>query len=171
MIDRPDRAEDRRPHVVLIFTSRPAAFVSTGIQAIRSSGGRITLIGPRIKGIERLAADAAGVVYLRNRAAPVQIQPNNRPDRWTLGWATVVVRNLWRRAVSGPVTKPLGAAALWWMALRRNRDAVHAVGDADVISALDAGAIYLAWRCTRRNRGAAVLNGIGPTLEHLKLTD
>ncbi|MGZ4591639.1 MAG: hypothetical protein ACXV2I_12720, partial [Actinomycetes bacterium] len=128
-------------------------------------------VGPQIKGYEVAAAAADRVVLLRNRAAPVPIDPDNRPARWTARWASVVVRNLWRRTVFGPAKKSLGAATLWWMALSHHRDAVHAVDDADVITAADGGAIYSAWRCTKRNRHAAVINGIGPTLEHLQLTN
>jgi hypothetical protein len=167
----PDATEDRRPHVVLVYTSRPPVVVLAGIQAIRSAGGRVTLIGPRMKGIEGLGAEADRVILLRKRAAPVWIDPSNRPARWTFGWASVVVRNRWRRAASGPMSRPLGAPTNWWLALRRDRDAVRAVDDADVITAIDAGAIYSAWRCARRNRDAAVVNGINPTLEHLQLVD
>jgi hypothetical protein len=139
--------------------------------AIQSSGGRVTLMGPKIKGTERIAVEADRALVLRSGTAPVQIDPTHSVVRWTPQWASVVVRNLWRRLVLGPLLKPLGPGVRAWMPLRRSRDAIRAVDDADVIAAMDAGAIYSAWRCGRRNRAAAVINGIGPTLEHLNLAD
>jgi hypothetical protein len=80
-----------------------------------------------------------------------------------------VVRNLWRKVAFAPVRKTLGVSTLWWMSLSHSREALHAVDEADVITALDAGAVYSVWECARRNRHAAAINGIGPTLEHLGL--
>jgi hypothetical protein len=55
------------------------------------------------------------------------------------------------------------------LAALHNRAALSALDSADVITALDAGAVYMVWEASRRNRAAAAVNGIGPTMEHLGL--
>ena len=155
--------------VVLAYTAPPLALVTTAIEQIRKAGGHVTLLGPQIRGYERPAEAADRVVLLRNRAAPVQIDPDNRPVRYSARWASVVARNLSRKAAFGPARRTLGVSTLWWMSMSRSREALHAIDEADVITALDAGAVYSVWECARRNRHAAAINGIGPTLEHLGL--
>jgi hypothetical protein len=162
----PDAA---RCNVVMAYTAPPLALVTTAIEKIRAAGGQVTLLGPQIRGHEGPAAAANRAVLLRHRAAPVRIDPENRPVRYSRRWASVVVRNLWRKVAFAPVRKTLGVSTLWWMSLSHSREALHAVDEADVITALDAGAVYSVWECARRNRHAAAINGIGPTLEHLGL--
>ena len=156
-------------NVVLAYTSPPLALITTAIEKIREAGGTVTLLGPQVRGYEAPAAAANTVVLLRHRAAPVRIDPDHRPVRYSPQWASVVVRNLARKAAFGPTSKTLGASTLWWLTLSHSRDALHAIDEADVITALDAGAVYAVWECARRNRHAAAINGIGPTLEHLGL--
>ena len=158
-----------RRNVVLAYTAPPMALVTAAIEQIRGAGGHVTLLGPQIRGYEQAGAAADRVVFLRNRASPVRIDPDKRPTRYSLQWASVVARNLSRKAAFGPARKTLGVSALWWMALSHSRDALHVVDEADVITALDGGAVYSVWQCARRNRHAAAINGIGPTLEHLGL--
>jgi len=154
---------------VLAYTSAPLALVTTAIEKIRESGGQVTLMGPQIRGYESAAAAADHVVLLRHRAAPVKVDPNKRPVRYSPQWASVVARNLLRKTAFGPARKTLGVSTLWWLAVSHSREALHAVDEADVITALDAGAVYSVWECARRNRHAAAINGIGPTMEHLGL--
>jgi len=161
--------EAARRNVVLTYTAVPMALVTTAIQQIRDAGGHVTLLGPQIRGYEPAGAAADRVVFLRNRAAPVRIDPDKRPRRYSPAWASVVARNLSRKVAFGPARKTLGASTLWWMAISHSRDALHVVDEADVITALDGGAVYSVWQCGRRNRHAAAINGIGPTLEHLGL--
>jgi hypothetical protein len=156
-------------HVVMLFTAPPVDLVVTAIEDIQAAGATVTLIGPQIRGYEDAAAAADDVVLLRHRAAPVPIDPDNRPVRWTLPWASVVARNLSRRTAFGPAKRFLGVSTLWWLALKTSRVALHAVDDADVLTALDAGAVYSVWQCARRNLHAAAINGIRPTLEHIQL--
>ena len=78
----------------------------------------------------------------------------------------MVARNLQRKAAYGPARKVLGVSTLWAMSLSHSREALHAVDAADVITALDAGAVYPVWECARRKRHAAAINGVGPTMEH-----
>ena len=156
-------------NVVLAYTTTPLAIITTAIEQIREAGGQVTLLGPQIRGYEGAAAAANRVVLLRQRAAPVRIDPDHRPVRYSPQWASVVARNLWRKAAFGPARKTLGISTLWWLTLSHSREALHAVDEADVITALDAGAVYSVWECARRNRHAAAINGIGPTLEHLGL--
>jgi len=158
-----------RRNVVLAYTAPPMALVTVAIEQIREAGGQVVLLGPQIRGYEGAAAAADRMVLLRHRAAPVRIDPDNRPVRYSLAWASVVARNLSRRVAFGPARKTLGVATLWWMAVSHSRDALREIDDADVITALDAGAVYSVWNCARRNRHAAAINGIGPTLEHLGL--
>jgi len=158
-----------RHNVVLAYTAPPMALVTVAIDQIREAGGHVVLLGPQIRGYEGAAAAADRMVFLRHRAAPVRIDPDNRPVRYSPAWAWVVARNLSRRVAFGPARKTLGVATLWWMAVAHSRDALHEIDDADVITALDAGAVYSVWNCARRNRHAAAINGIGPTLEHLGL--
>jgi hypothetical protein len=156
-------------HVVMLYTAPPVDLVLTAIEDMQSAGAKVTLVGPQIRGYEAAAAAADGVVLLRHRAAAVPIDPDNRPVRWTLPWASVVARNLARRAAFGPAKRFLGVSTLWWLALKTSRDALHAVDDADVLTALDGGAVYSVWECARRNMHATAINGIRPTLEHLQL--
>lgn len=156
-----------RRNVVLTYTSPPLAIVTKAIEQIREAGGHVVLVGPQIRGYEKPAAAADRVVLLRHRAAPVRIDPDRRPARYSPAWASVVVRNLSRKAAFGPARKALGVATLWWMSLSHSREALRAIDEADVITALDAGAVYSVWQCARRNHRAAAVNGIGPTLEHL----
>lgn len=162
----PDPQAARRK-VVLAYTSPPLALVTTAIEQIREAGGHVVLMGPQIRGYERPAAAADQIVLLHHRAAAVRIDPNRRPGRYSPQWASVVVRNLSRKAAFGPAAKKLGVATLWWMSLSQSREALLAVDEADVITALDAGAVYSVWECARRNRRAAAVNGIGATMEHL----
>jgi hypothetical protein len=147
------------------------ALVTVAIEQIRQEGGHVVLLGPQIRGYEQAAAAADRMVFLRHRAAPVRVDPDNRPARFSPQWAWLVTRNLSRRAAFGPARKTLGISTLWWMALSHSREALHAVDEADVITALDAGAVYSVWNCARRNHHAAAINGIGPTLEHLGLAN
>lgn len=158
-----------RRNVVLAYTTRPMDLVTVAIEQIRHAGGHVILLGPQIRGYESAAAAADHMVFLRHRAAPVRIDPDNRPARYSVRWASVVARNLSRKAAFGPARKTLGVSTLWWMSLSHSREALHSVDEADVITALDAGAVYSVWECARRNRHAAAINGIGPTLEHLGL--
>lgn len=162
----PEPAAARR-NVVLAYTSPPLAIVTTAIEQIRAAGGHVVLVGPQIRGYEKPAAAADRSILLRHRAAPVRIDPARRPVRYSPRWASVVVRNLSRKAAFGPARKTLGVATLWWMSFSQSLEALRAVDEADVITALDAGAVYSVWECARRNRSAAAVNGIGPTLEHL----
>lgn len=159
----------RGQHVVMIYTAPPMDLVVPAIRDIQAAGGSVTLIGPQVRGYEAAAEAADSIVRLRHRAAPVPIDPDHRPVRWTLPWASVVARNLSRRAAFGPARRALGVSTLWWLALRGSRDALHAVDDADVLTALDAGAVYSVWQAARRNLHAAAINGVRPTLEHMRL--
>lgn len=156
-------------NVVLAYTASPLALITTAIEQIRKAGGQVTLVGPQIRGYEGPAAAANRVVLLRHRAAPVRIDPDHRPVRYSPQWASVVARNLWRKAAFGPARKTLGVSTLWWMTMSHSREALYAIDEADVITALDAGAVYSVWECARRNRHPAAINGIGPTMEHLGL--
>ena len=161
--------ETARRNVVLAYTASPLALITTAIEQIRKAGGQVTLVGPQIRGYEGPAAAANRVVLLRHRAAPVRIDPDHRPVRYSPQWASVVARNLWRKAAFGPARKTLGVSTLWWMTMSHSREALHAIDEADVITALDAGAVYSVWECARRNRHASAINGIGPTMELLGL--
>ena len=165
-ITAPDAAGRK---VVLAYTASPLALITTAIEQIRKAGGQVTLVGPQIRGYEGPAAAANRVVLLRHRAAPVRIDPDHRPMRYSPQWASVVARNLWRKAAFGPARKTLGVSTLWWLTMSHSREALHAIDEADVVTALDAGAVYSVWECARRNRHATAINGIGPTMEHLRL--
>jgi hypothetical protein len=155
--------------VAICYTARPMPVVTDAVKAIREQGGRVVLIGPLVKGYEVPAEDADEYVQLIHRAVPVYVDKANPPRRYSAQWASIVARNLTRRATVRPAQRLLGASTLWWIAARHNRDARKVLDRADVICAADAGAVYLAWEAARRNRHAAVVNGIGPTLEHLGL--
>jgi hypothetical protein len=158
-----------RRNVVLAYTAPPMDLVTAAIKQIRSAGGQVTLLGPQIRGYEPAAKAANRVVLLRNRAAPVPVDPDNCPVRYSPKWLSIVARNFSRKAAFGPARKTLGVSTLWWMSLSHSREALHAIDEADVIAALDGGVVYSVWECARRNRHAAAINGIGPTLEHLGL--
>lgn len=156
--------------VVMVYTAPPPHIISDAIGQLRAAGNRVLLVGPKIKGTEEAIAAADQWVKLAHRAAPVAIDPANRPQRYTPRWASVVARNLWRRVTFKPFQKTLGAATLWSLTLNHDRHAVHAVDQADVLTAVDGGAVYAVWKASRRNRRAAALNGVGPTLEHFGLS-
>jgi hypothetical protein len=155
--------------IAFVYTSPPTVMVVDSIKRIREQGGRVVILGPQIKGYEKAADVADGFIFLRQRFVPVYVDPDNRPRRYSLPWASIVARNLTRKATQKPAKRVLGASTLWWITAKHNRQALALLDGADVITALDAGAVYLVWEAARRNRHAAAINGIGPTLEHLGL--
>jgi hypothetical protein len=170
MSERPaptPRADHQR--VLLVYTLPPLEIVADDIAAIRANGGRVDVVGPRVKGFEISARAADHFTLLVRRSTPVKIDPDDRPRKYSMRWVKVVATNLSRKALFRSAKRVLGAATLWWMSAAQNRKALDLIDGADVITALDAGAIYLCWQAGRRNRGAAVINGIGPTMEHLGL--
>ena len=124
--------------------------VVDSIKRIREQGGRVVILGPQIKGYEKAADVADGFIFLRQRFVPVYVDPDNRPRRYSLPWASIVARNLTRKATQKPAKRVLGASTLWWIAAKHNRQALALLDGADVITALDAA------RCTSsgRPRGA-----------------
>ena len=154
--------------VVLCHTGPLPHIVHTSIEQIRLNGGRVVLVGPLVRGAEASTA-ADEVILLRQRAAPVYFDKANPPRRYSRQWVSIVARNLGRRATFKPAGRVLGASTMWWLAALHNRAALSALDNADVITAVDAGAVYMVWEASRRNRAAAAINGIGPTMEHLGL--
>lgn len=154
--------------VVLCHTGPIPRIVHTSIEQIRDNGGRVVLLGPLVRGVDA-SAPADEVIVLRQRAAPVYVDKANPPRRYSRQWVSIVARNLTRRATFKPARRVLGASTMWWLAALHNRAALSALDSADVITALDAGAVYMVWEASRRNRAAAAVNGIGPTMEHLGL--
>jgi hypothetical protein len=155
--------------VAICYTGAPMPVVTDAVRAIGEQGGHVVLIGPLVKGSEVPAAYADKYIRLVHRATPVYVDKANAPRKYGPRWASIVARNLTRRATVRPAQRLFGAATLWWVAVRNNPEASKVLDRADVICAADAGAVYLAWESARRNRHAAVINGIGPTLEHLGL--
>lgn len=158
-----------RQRIVLMYTSAPPVMVVDAIREMRTAGAEVVIIGPQVKGYEHAAKVASTNIFLRHRVAPVYFDRENPPRRYTTEWASIVARNLSRRATYKPAQRLLGAATLWWMATAQNREALSAIDQAHVLTALDGGSVYSVWQAARRNKGAAAINGIGPTMEHLGL--
>lgn len=155
--------------VAVCFTAKPMPAVADAVRTIREQGGRVVLIGPLVTGYEEPAAEADDYIKLVHRANPVYVDKSDPPRKYSPQWTSIVARNLTRRATVRPAQRLLGASTLWWIAARGNRDARKVLDSADVLCAADGGAVYLVWEAARRNRHAAAINGIGPTLEHLGL--
>ncbi len=109
-----DRASAPTPHadhqtIAFVYTSPPTVMVVDSIKRIREQGGRVVILGPQIKGYEK-AADVAdgGFIFLRQRFVPVYVDPDNRPRRYSLPWASIVARNLTRKATQKPAKRVLG---------------------------------------------------------------
>ena len=159
--------------VALVYTTTPGLLVATAIAAMQRDGAQVSLIGPQIKGYED-ALTLVGednMVRLRWRSAPVPIDHDNPPKRYSAEWAWVVIRNLYRKGTYKPLKKVLSASVLWWRSIAQNRTALHHLDEADIITAVDGGAVYPVWQAARRNRRAVAINGVGPTLQHLGLAD
>jgi hypothetical protein len=159
-------------HVVLVYTAPPGALLVEAIRTLQGSGATVTLIGPQVAGYEP-AAELAGdaMIPIRYRNAPVAVDRDNPPARWSREWQWIVVRNLWRKGSYKVARKLFSAAVLWWRTISRNRLALRRLDEADVLTAVDAGAIYPVWKAARRNADAAAINGVGPTLQHFGLAD
>lgn len=156
--------------IVMLYTSVPPVMVVDAIRQMRAAGAEVVIIGPQIRGYENAAEVASSNIFLRKRVAPVHFDRDNPPRRYSAEWASIVARNLGRRATYKPAQRMLGAATLWWMATAQNREALTAIDQAHVLTALDGGSVYSIWQAARRNKGAAAINGIGPTMEHLGLS-
>lgn len=153
--------------VVLCHTGPIPPVVNHSIEQIRRQGGRVVLVGPRVVGTEEAEEIVDEVLELRQRAAPVFVNKADPPRKYSRQWVSIVARNLGRKATFKPARRVLGASTMWWLAAHHDRRVMSTLDRADVITALDAGAVYLVWEAARRNRHAAAINGIGPTMEHL----
>lgn len=155
--------------VVFLYTLAPNRMAVDAMKDIQGHGGQIVLVGPQVRHYEKAYFQADHYVRLIRRASPVKVDPSQRPAKFTPAWAAIVATNLTRKATYKPLGKVLGQATMWWLAARQNPDALAELDGADVITAVDPGAVYMAWEASRRNTKAHVINGIGPTLEHLGL--
>jgi hypothetical protein len=155
--------------VALVYTLPPAALAAEAAEQIRAAGYRVVVAGPKLVGWDRLARHADAFTPIRHRAAPVPIDRDHPPRRWSREWAWVVARNLWRKRSQRPLQALLSAPTLWWRTLSQDRLAMAQLRDADVLGALDTPAVYSVWRLARINPAAAAVNGVQPVLEHLGL--
>ena len=165
-------ATARGSRVTLVYTKPPLPLVAATIAKLQDNGAVVTVIGPQFKGQDDAGRFAgASVVRVQRRVAPVYFDRNNPPRRYSPAWVWLVIRNLWRKVSAKPAQRLLPASALWWRAIARNRDAVHNLREADVITALDVDAVYSVWRAARENEAAAAIDGLAPTLRHFALAE
>lgn len=157
----------RGEHVTMMFTVPVPDVVRSQIRRVRANGGRIHLIGPESAADEGLA-DLADSITLLTR--PTNAVPVGGPLRkGSPQWLSVVARNtVQRQFVKRQVSKH-GLPHGWWIATRRNEQAMRLLRDATVLTALDQGAVYPIWNAARLNDHAPAINGIGPTLDELGL--
>jgi hypothetical protein len=159
-------------HVALVYTAPPGALVVDAIKTLQEDGATVSLIGPRIGGYERAAELAGeGMIPIRYRHAPVPVDRDNPPARWSREWQWVVARNLWRKGTAKVARKLFSASVLWWRTISHDKLAVRRLEEADVLTAVDGGAIYPVWKAAQRNLDAVAINGVGPTLQHFGLAD
>jgi hypothetical protein len=155
--------------VALVYTLPPAALAADAVEQIRAAGYHVVVAGPKLVGWDRLARNADAFRPIRHRAAPVPIDRDHPPQRWSREWAWVVARNLWRKRTQKPLQGVLSAPTLWWRTLSQDRLAMAELSSASVLGALDTPAVYSVWRLGRMNPDAAAISGIQPVLEHLGL--
>ncbi|KRE62244.1 hypothetical protein [Nostocoides sp. Soil756] len=156
--------------VVFVATGPLADIAADSIARIADAGARVTLICPKMRGYEQARAAADDYIQLLPLGIPVQFDDDSqRPVRWSPDWARTVATNISRKAGRRVAHKVVGKAVTWGFAVRQLPEAVRILDTADVITALDPGAVWIAWKASRTNAHAAVINGIGPTLEHLGL--
>jgi hypothetical protein len=179
---QPD-ASKRAPHIdwtpppapaptrraVLFYATRPPDVLPQAVQTLRQAGVHVTLVGPPVKGYQPLTAYADVEIRVKHRAAPIVVDPTRRPRRYTPRWAVVVATNLCRRHLFRYADKVVGKTTTLSWALLGDRRVLAAVDAADVLTSLDASVVYSVWQAARRNRHAAAISGIRPTLEHLGL--
>jgi hypothetical protein len=156
--------------VALVYTTPPSPVLAEAVEKLQAAGAQVHVIGPQIKGYEK-AAELAGerMIRLRYRNSPVPIDRDNPPVRWSREWMWVVARNLWRKGTYKPMRLVLSAPALWWRTISRNERALRALEQADVLSAVDPGAVFSVWQIARRNNRALAISGVVPTLQELGL--
>lgn len=156
--------------VVFVATSPVPGITADSIDRIRDAGARVTLISPKVVGYGPAREAADGFIELHGLGVPVQFEDDeDRPQRWSARWARTVATNVSRRAGRRVAHKLVGKAGAWGWAIRQLPEATDLLETADVITALDPGAVWIAWKAAQRNTHAEVINGIGPTLEHLGL--
>jgi hypothetical protein len=155
--------------VALIYTLPPPAWAADAAEQIRAAGYQVVVAGPRLIGWDRLARQADVYAPIRHRAAPVPVDRDNPPPRWSREWSWVVARNLWRKRSQKALQAVLKAPTLWWRTLSQDRLAMEKLRGADVMGALDTPAVYSVWRLAQITPHAAAINGVQPLLEHLGL--
>jgi hypothetical protein len=155
--------------VGLVYTLPPPAWAADAAQKIHTAGYHVVVAGPKVVGWDRLAQHADAFAPIRHRAAPVLIDRNHPPRRWSRQWSWVVARNLWRKRTQKPLQAVLSAPTLWWRTLSQNQMAMTELRSADVLGALDTPAVYSVWQLARINPNAAAISGVQPVLEHLGL--
>lgn len=130
--------------VAVIAAQRPSAVALAALHRLSRAGHRVTLI---TREVPAPAPELAGLTIIplsRNRS-------------------TGVVRSLTRHITAGV----LGQATVLWAEARRHQEAGEALASADVIAAIDPGAVYAVWQAGRHNHGAVLRNGVAPLVEHL----
>jgi hypothetical protein len=155
--------------VGLVYTLPPPAWATDTAEQIRAAGYRVVVAGPKLVGWDRLARHADAFAPIRHRAAPVPIDRDHPPQRWSREWSWVVARNVWRKRSQKPLQAVLSAPTLWWRTLSQDQLAMAQLRTADVLGALDPPAVYSVWRLARINPDAAAISGVQPVLEHLGL--
>lgn len=156
--------------VAFVATKPLADLAATAIRQIKEAGGRVVLVCPLVRHYDTAAAAADEWIRIPQLGVPVQFDdPADRPERWTGPWARTVATNLSRKAGRKVAHRALGQTVTWDLAARQVPRVQDVLDAADVITALDPSAVYIAWRAGQRNQHAAIINGIGPTMEHLGL--
>ncbi|MGA8045841.1 MAG: hypothetical protein WCA30_06185 [Dermatophilaceae bacterium] len=155
--------------VVFVATTPPGATVVQAMERIRTAGARVSFVTRQIKGYERAAAVADETVLVRSTIGAVPVDKSNPPKRFSPAWVRIVATNLTRKATHKPLSKVRGVAETFWSGVRHNPRATEVLASATVITALDQAAAYTAWRIGRTNTSAALVNGSGPTLDHLDI--
>jgi hypothetical protein len=156
--------------VAFVATGPLAGIAADSIRRIREAGGRVVLLCPKVPGYAAARGAADEYIALHPFGNPVRFDSDDdRPERWTSEWVATVATNLHRKVGRRVAHKVIGRPLTWGLASKQTPEALEVLERADVITALDPNAVYIAWRAGQTNQHAAIINGIGPTLEHLGL--
>lgn len=155
--------------VALVYTTAPSAAVQAAVTRLRSHGARITLIGSPLPEADDIALGVDRHIPVRKAVSTRSEIDGRSPRRYSPAWARLVADNLVRKKALPKIIAARGSAFGWWLAIRRDGDAIAALRDATLLCALNDEAIYTVWEASRVNAFAPAISGIGPLLDHVGL--
>lgn len=154
--------------VVAVATTVPSRPVQVGMERLRTTGARVVLVLPQRVDLAGVDLPVDETILVPDRWAPVRVDPRHRPVRWSPRWFVVVATNLTRKVARRTLRRFRSRPESFASSVRRHPGAHRAMSRADIITALDQGAVYPVWLVGRSRRRAHLVNGVGPTLDLLR---